>query len=91
MEITLAMAWALIIVVVSVVMNNLLSRSLSKKDDLVSEKTLKLILAPVEIKLENMHVTLKNVLRQTQNNEERTLNLERRTDNAVSESRIQRS
>ncbi len=84
MEITLPMAWALIIVVVSVVINNLLSRSLSKKDDLVSEKTLKLILAPVEINTKNILIQIKSM-------DSRVSNLERRRDNGSSESRIQRS
>jgi hypothetical protein len=84
MEITIMMVWGLFVTVFSVVVGVILTRSLANKDVLIKEKTLKLYLAPIDIKLE--HILEKCV---SANN--RILNLEvRRENNVVDPGRIQR-
>lgn len=83
MEITSPMVWTLFVAVISVVVGVILARSLGKKDDLVSEKTLKLILAPVSMNIENILVKCESL-------DHRVSNLERRRD-VTDKGRIQRS
>ena len=83
MEITSPMVWTLFVAVISVVVGVILARSLGKKDDLVSEKTLKLILAPVSMNIENILVKCESL-------DNRVSNLERRRD-VTDKGRIQRS
>ena len=83
MEITSPMVWTLFVAVISVVVGVILARSLGKKDDLVSEKTLKLILAPMSMNIENILVKCESL-------DNRVSNLERRRD-VPDKGRIQRS
>ena len=83
MEITSPMVWTLFVAVISVVVGVILARSLGRKDDLVSEKTLKLILAPMSMNIENILVKCESL-------DNRVSNLERRRD-VPDKGRIQRS
>ena len=54
MEITFMMAWGAFVAVFSVVVGVVLARSLANKDDLINEKTLKFILAPLKLNTEHI-------------------------------------
>lgn len=81
MEITFMMAWGAFVAVFSVVVGVVLARSLANKDDLINEKTLKFILAPLEL-------TADHILEKCNSMENRISNLEAVRDD---KSRIQRS
>lgn len=83
MEITIMMAWGLFVTVFSVVVGVVLARSLANKDDLINEKTLKLILAPLRLNTEN-------ILAKCDSLDNRISNLERRRENGVDSERIKR-
>lgn len=90
MEITIMMAWGLFVAVFSVVVGIVLARSLANKDDLISEKTLKLVLAPLELNIKHI---LKHVSRTDGNVsslDNRISNLERIRENGVDKERIKR-
>jgi len=83
MEITIMMAWGLFVTVFSVVVGVVLARSLANKDDLVNEKTLKLMLAPLEL-------NTKNILKHVESLDGRVSKLERRRESVVNNERIKR-
>ena len=83
MEITSPMVWTLFVGLICVFAGAFLARSFRKKDDLVSEKTLKLILAPMSMNVENILVKCESL-------DNRVSNLERRRD-VPDKGRIQRS
>ena len=83
MEITIMMAWGLFVTVFSVVVGVVLARSLANKDDLVNEKTLKLMLAPLEL-------NTKNILKHIGSLDGRVSKLELRRENVINNERIKR-
>ena len=84
MEITFPMIWALFVAVVAVVVGVVVSKRMTEKSSYVSEKTLKLILKPLEINGENI---LKELLKM----EKRIAALEEARTNVISSPRIQRN
>ncbi len=73
MEVTFMMIWGAAVAVGSVVAGVVLARTLANKDDLINEKTLKLILAPLEL-------NTKNILTKCSSLDNRISNLERRRE-----------
>ena len=84
MEITFTMIWALFVAVVAVVVGVVVSKRMTEKSSYVSEKTLKLILKPLEINGEN-------ILKEVRTMEHRITTLEEARINVISSSRIQRN
>ena len=84
MEITFPMIWALFVAVVAVVVGVVVSKRMTEKSSYVSEKTLKLILKPLEINGEN-------ILKEVRTMEHRITTLEEARINVISSSRIQRN
>jgi len=82
MEITMMMGWGLFVTVFSVMAGVVLTRSLANKDDLINEKTLKLMLAP-------LNLNTRNILEKCESMDNRISHLEGARDDNTG--RIQRS